>query len=97
MVGRFAPVLSGGRSRLWQGQRKSKEFGCLTLGTLMLRFMLRQGVHPKIVSERLDHSPVDITLHAYSHILPGLQEAAARRFEEGLGEISDESPATIVG
>ena len=30
------------------------------------------------------HSSVAITLDTYSHILPGLQEAAAQRFEEGL-------------
>lgn len=46
--------------------------------------MLRQGIHPKIVSERLGHSSVAITLDTYSHILPGLQEAAARKFDEGL-------------
>jgi integrase len=46
--------------------------------------MLRQGIHPKIVSERLGHSSVAITLDIYSHVLPGLQEAAAHRFEEGL-------------
>ena len=46
--------------------------------------MLRQGVHPKIVQERLGHSTVSITLDTYSHVTPGLQEAAAQRFEEGL-------------
>ena len=46
--------------------------------------MLAQGVHPKIVSERLGHATVSITLDTYSHVTPGLQEAAARRFEEGL-------------
>jgi integrase len=46
--------------------------------------MLRQGIHPKIVSERLGHSSIAITLDTYSHILPGLQEAAARKFDEGL-------------
>ena len=46
--------------------------------------MLRQGIHPKIVSERLGHSTVATTLDVYSHVLPGLQEAAARRFDEGL-------------
>ena len=46
--------------------------------------MLRQGIHPKIVSERLGHSSVAITLDTYSHVLPGLQEAAARRFDQGL-------------
>ena len=46
--------------------------------------MLAQGVHPKIVSERLGHSTVALTLDIYSHVLPGLQEAAAKRFEEEL-------------
>ncbi|MDO8616485.1 MAG: site-specific integrase [Dehalococcoidia bacterium] len=39
--------------------------------------MLSAGVHPKIVSERLGHSGVAITLDTYSHVLPGLQEEAA--------------------
>lgn len=46
--------------------------------------MLQQGIHPKIVSERLGHSSVAITLDTYSHVVPGLQEAAAQRFEEAL-------------
>ncbi|MBT9142762.1 MAG: putative defective protein IntQ [Syntrophomonadaceae bacterium] len=46
--------------------------------------MLWQGIHPKVVSERLGHSSVAITLDTYSHVLPGLQEAAALRFEESL-------------
>jgi len=46
--------------------------------------MLKQGIHPKIVSERLGHSNISISLDTYSHVLPGLQEAAARRFEEDL-------------
>jgi integrase len=58
--------------------------------------MLRQGVHPKIVSERLGHSGIAITIDTYSHVLPGLQEAAARRFEEGLQDVSvDVSPTGI--
>ena len=52
--------------------------------------MLRQGVHPLIVSQRLGHSRVGITLDTYSHVTPGLQEAAALRFEEGL--IVDKAP-----
>lgn len=46
--------------------------------------MLKQGVHPKIVSERLGHSSIAITLDTYSHILPGLQEAAALAIDETL-------------
>ena len=44
--------------------------------------MLKQGVHPKIVQERLGHSTIAITLDTYSHVSPGLQEAAAKRFDE---------------
>jgi integrase len=46
--------------------------------------MLKQGVHPKIVQERLGHSSIAMTLDTYSHVTPGLQEAAALRFEEAL-------------
>ncbi len=46
--------------------------------------MLKQGVHPKIVQERLGHSTIAITLDTYSHVAPGLQEAAAMRFDDVL-------------
>ena len=46
---------------------------------------LAMGIHPKVVSERLGHSSVAITLDTYSHLTPGLQEDAADR----LGEILD--------
>jgi integrase len=39
--------------------------------------MLSAGVHPKVVSERLGHASVGITLDTCSHVLPGLQAAAA--------------------
>ena len=51
--------------------------------------MLAQGVHPKIVSERLGHSTITVTLDIYSHVTPGLQERAALRFEEGLSAVSN--------
>jgi len=43
--------------------------------------MLKAGVHPKVVSERLGHANIGITLDIYSHVLPGLQEAAAEKFD----------------
>jgi integrase len=55
--------------------------------------MLKQGVHPKIVSERLGHASIIITLDTYSHVLPSLQEAAALKFEEMLQEpVKEELP-----
>ena len=44
--------------------------------------MLKQGVHPKIVQERLGHATIAITLDTYSHVVPGLQEAAAAGFDK---------------
>ncbi len=44
--------------------------------------MLKQGIHPKIVQERLGHSSIAMTLDIYSHVAPGLQQAAAARFDD---------------
>ena len=59
--------------------------------------LLKQGVHPKIVQERLGHSSISTTFDIYSHLLPGMDEAAARRFEEGLQavDISTENVAKM--
>jgi integrase len=46
--------------------------------------LLRQGIHPKVVSERLGHSTVGITLDTYSHVLPDMQEEAARKIDTAL-------------
>jgi integrase len=46
--------------------------------------MLKQGVHPKVVQERLGHSTIAVTLDTYSHVVPGLQEAAATAFDQVL-------------
>ncbi len=59
--------------------------------------MLEQGVHPKIVQERLGHSSVSTTLDIYSHVVPSLQQAAARKFEEGLQEQPSEVHQENVG
>ena len=46
--------------------------------------LLTKGVHPKIVSEMLGHSSESITLDIYSHVIPGLGDAAARAMEDAL-------------
>jgi integrase len=38
---------------------------------------LQAGVHPKVVSERLGHATVAITLDVYSHAIPALHQDAA--------------------
>jgi integrase len=48
--------------------------------------MLKQGTHPKVVQERLGHASIQITIDTYSHVAPGLQEAAAARFDQAFTE-----------
>jgi integrase len=43
--------------------------------------MLQQDIHPKIVQERLGHASMSTTLDTYSHVVPGLQQAAAVQFD----------------
>jgi integrase len=40
---------------------------------------LSQGVHPKVVQERLGHASIAVTLDIYSHAVPAMQEDAAER------------------
>ena len=53
--------------------------------------LLKAGIHSKIVSERLGHANIGITLDTYSHVLLGLQERAVERFDEML------EPGVIAG
>ena len=41
------------------------------------RFSLQAGVHPKVVSERLGHSTISITLDTYSHVTESVASDAA--------------------
>lgn len=41
--------------------------------------LLTQGVHPKIVAERLGHADMRTTLEIYSHVLPHMQKDAAEK------------------
>ncbi|HME70122.1 MAG TPA: site-specific integrase [Myxococcota bacterium] len=47
--------------------------------------LLAQGVHPKIVQERLGHSSIVLTLDTYSHVLEGMQREAAVKLDAILG------------
>lgn len=43
--------------------------------------LLAQGVHAKVISERLGHSNIKTTLDIYSHVLPNMQEEAANQID----------------
>lgn len=46
--------------------------------------LLKEGTHAKIVSERLGHATIAITLDTYSHVLPDMQREAAVGIERAL-------------
>lgn len=44
--------------------------------------LLQAGINPKVVSERLGHSTIVLTLDVYSHVLPSMQQEATAHLEE---------------
>lgn len=56
--------------------------------------LLEQNVNPKIVSERLGHASVSLTLDTYSHILPTIQNAAVEALGVSLYKTSGQ-PAQV--
>lgn len=43
--------------------------------------LLAANEHPKVVSERLGHASITLTLDTYSHVLPSMQQAASDKLE----------------
>ena len=39
--------------------------------------LIRRNVQPKIISERLGHSSIKITMDLYGYLMPGLQDSVA--------------------
>jgi integrase len=46
--------------------------------------LLSAGENPKVVSERLGHASVVLTLDTYTHVLPDMQKAATEKLEKML-------------
>ena len=44
--------------------------------------LLSEGENPKVVSERLGHASITLTLDVYSHVLPDMQRAATDKLEK---------------
>lgn len=91
--------------RPWAPDRFSSTFSALTRrsGFEGFRFhdlrhshatqLLKQSIHPKVVSERLGHATIAITLDTYSHVLPGLQKDAAEKIDVALRAAMGDSKA----
>jgi integrase len=53
--------------------------------------LLLAGEHAKVISERLGHAGIEITLNTYSHVLPTMQKQAALKMNRLLGGVAVEA------
>jgi integrase len=82
-------------------KRISLDLGLPTIGVHGLRhssatMMISSGLSPKVVSQRLGHATVAITLDTYSHVLPAHDQAAADFIGRSLDEASQTVPRDSV-
>jgi integrase len=71
----------------WVGKRFRRLIAGTDLPTITMRqlrhshatALLRAGVHPKVVQERLGHASIGVTLDIYSSVLPTMQREAVER------------------
>jgi integrase len=61
---------------------KLPEIRLYDLRHTMATLLLTEGVNPKVVSERLGHASVVLTLDIYSHVLPTIQKTATDKLEK---------------
>jgi integrase len=54
--------------------------------------LLSANVHPAVVQSALGHSSITLTIDTYSHVMPGLEEAAARSIDDVLGDAVAANP-----
>jgi len=50
--------------------------------------MLGQGVHPKVVQERLGHTDIAMTMNLYSHVTADMQRQAADQLDATIADAS---------
>ena len=67
-----------------KGRHRASARSNHTHGTILIA----NGVHSKVVSERLGHSNPAFTMTTYQHVLPGMQDDAAAAFGQLLANHS---------
>ena len=51
--------------------------------------LIRRGVQPKVISERLGHASIKITMDLYGYLMPGLQDSVADLFDQERSALDD--------
>lgn len=78
------PLIPSSVSQAWRRLIRRLGYGHIRFHDLRhscATLLLKAGVHPKIVQERLGHSSIAITLDTYSHVTPGMQHQAAEALD----------------
>lgn len=58
-------------------RRPNRAYADVGIITTFATLSLKTGIHPTVVSERLGHATVGITLDLYSHVTPSIAREAA--------------------
>jgi integrase len=64
--------------------KRSDELRLYDLRHTCATLLLVAGENPKVVSERLGHASVTLTLDTYFHVWPGMQESATKKLKSTL-------------
>jgi integrase len=90
----FLPILGRTNGMLEQaGKPRLPSFRFHDLRHSAATLLLLAGENPKVVSERLGHARIEVTLNIYSHVLPTLQQAAAEKMGRILGQTRPQNKA----
>lgn len=86
----FRRILEAAELGTWKGEGEKRgafnpKYRLYDLRHTCASNLLRAGVHPKIVSERLGHASVAFTMDVYSESLPDMQTEAAEAMETMYG------------
>lgn len=68
-------------------QKLCKEYGLPKIRFYDLRhthasLLIQEGMHPKVIAERLGHSSIKLTMDTYGHLFPGSDTGAAKAMDQ---------------
>ncbi|MHB8263124.1 MAG: tyrosine-type recombinase/integrase [Acidimicrobiales bacterium] len=51
--------------------------------------LIAQGVHPRVIQSRLDHSSITVTMDVYGHLFPSVDESASDLLDVAIRQVSN--------
>ena len=76
-------------------QPRMKEASFHDLRHTHAAMLIRRNVQPKIISERLGHASIKITMDLYGYLMPGLQDIVAEIFDKEAENKEEKSPNVV--